>query len=560
MKFGPLPLNEAEGAVLAHSLSVPGGRLKKGRHLTASDLARLAEAGIAEVVAARLEPGDVPEDTAAARIAAALAPDPAALGLTVSAPFTGRTNLFAQEAGVMTLDANAVAALNALDEAVTLATLPPFARVVPRQMVATVKIIPYVAPDAAVAAAERLAARSPVVQVHALARRSAGLLLTQVPGQKDSVVEKGAEAVRRRLAGLGIALAAERIAPHRTEAIADAIASMPGEMVLILTGSATSDRADAAPAGLIAAGGRLTRFGMPVDPGNLLFLGALGDRRPVIGLPGCARSPKLNGADWVLERIACGIDVTSGEIAAMGVGGLLKEIPSRPVPRAGPAEMVARRPLVHAVLLAAGASRRMRGRDKLLEEVEGQPLLSRTAAEIAASGVDSTVAVLRPGDAPRAAALSGTGVRTVENPRAAEGMGTSLAAGLRALPADTDAALVVMADMPEISAADIDRLIAAFDPAEGREIIRATTATGRPGHPVLFSRRFFEALQALEGDRGARTILEENAEFVTDVPLAGEAATTDLDTPEAWAAWRARQGVAAPDELQGDRDRAMMDP
>ena len=110
--------------------------------------------------------------------------------------------------------------------------------------------------------------------------------------------------------------------------MAAALAGLPGEMALILTGSATSDLHDTAPNAVRLAGGQVARFGMPVDPGNLLFHGKHAGR-PVIGLPGCARSPALNGADWVLERFACGLDPSDDDIAAMGVGGLLKEIPVR---------------------------------------------------------------------------------------------------------------------------------------------------------------------------------------------------------------------------------------
>jgi molybdenum cofactor cytidylyltransferase len=537
VRFGPIPLGEAEGAVLAHSIGLPSGKLKKGRALTADDIAALGAAGQETVIAARLDPGDVAEDAAAARIAAALAPDPAALGLDVSAPFTGRVNLYAREAGVLTVEAETVDALNALDEAVTLATLPPFARVEARQMVATVKIIPYAAPGRAVERAEALLAPAPPLRAHPVGRRSAGLVLTRTPGMADRTIEKGAQAVRTRLAALGLEEAGETVVAHETEAVARAVARAPGEMVLVLTGSATSDRADVGPAGLVAAGGRLARFGMPVDPGNLLFLGDLAGR-PVIGLPGCARSPKLNGADWVLERVACGLEVGDREIAAMGVGGLLKEIPSRPAPRdKGPAP--ARRPRVAAVILAAGAARRMQGRDKLVERVDGEPVLARMARAAEASGAEETVVVLPPEEGARAAALEGLPVRRVANPRAAEGMGTSIAAGIAALGPGTDAALMLLADMPEIGAEAIDRLIAAFDPEEGREIVRAAAEDGTPGHPVLFGRRFFEALRGLGGDRGARSVIEEHAEFAVTVPLPGRSAVTDLDTPEAWEAWRA---------------------
>jgi molybdenum cofactor cytidylyltransferase len=120
--------------------------------------------------------------------------------------------------------------------------------------------------------------------------------------------------------------------PHKTAELAQVISGAQGDIILILTASATSDPSDVAPQAVRDAGGNVTRFGMPVDPGNLLFLGDYGGR-PVIGLPGCARSPALNGADWVLERVVCGVPVSDQDIAAMGVGGLLKESAARGMPR-----------------------------------------------------------------------------------------------------------------------------------------------------------------------------------------------------------------------------------
>ena len=102
-----------------------------------------------------------------------------------------------------------------------------------------------------------------------------------------------------------------------------------------------------------------------------------------------------------------------------------------------------------------------------------------------------------------------------------------------------DAVVILLADMPEVAAGDMDRLIAAFDPEEGREICRAVDADGGPGHPVLFGRRFFEALAGSPGDRGAREVLRDAGEFVTEVTTTGRGALVDLDTPEDWAAWRA---------------------
>jgi molybdenum cofactor cytidylyltransferase len=545
VKFGLFPVAEAEGAILAHSVGLTSGRLKKGRRLNAADIAAMAAAGLTEVTVARLAEDDVPEDAAAARIGAALAPMAEAQGLVVTAPFTGRVNIYAADHGVLSLDAALIGKLNTIDEAITVATLPDHARVGPRQMLATVKIIPYAAPEMAVRAAEAMVADRAAIRINPLARKTASLILTRTPGMSDKLVTKGAQAVRARLTALGVNLVSEIETPHDAADLARAVTEAPGEIVLILTGSATSDRQDVGPSALVLAGGRLTRFGMPVDPGNLLFLGNLAGR-PVIGLPGCARSPKLNGADWVLERVACGLDPTAEEIAAMAVGGLLKEIPSRPEPRLGGAEM-ARRPVVSAVVLAAGQSRRMGGRDKLMEPVSGGPLLRQVVQTLLGSSVDEIVVVLPPDPGDRSAALSDTKVTRLSNPRAAEGMGTSVGVGVTALKADTDAVLIVLADMPDVTAGDFDRLIAAFDPAEGRAIVRATTDAGQPGHPVLFGRRFFELLRALEGDRGARSLIEDYPEFLVEVALPGAAATTDLDTPEDWNAWRATRGSDASD-------------
>jgi molybdenum cofactor cytidylyltransferase len=330
MRFGPVPLAEAEGAILAHSLHAGDARLRKGQRLGPAEIALLAAAGLVEVTVARLDAGDVAEDAAAEALAAAIAPDPAGAGLTRAAPFTGRANLHAAVAGLALIDRARVDALNAVDPAITLATLAPHARAAPGLLVATVKIIAYAVPAAQLRAACTKAAGA--VRVVPFRLQAAGLVLTRVPGQAERLNAKGRAAVAARLAGLGMTLAGVEEVAHETAALAAALGRVPGEVVLVLTGSATSDIHDTAPAALRAAGGRVERFGMPVDPGNLLFLGEL-HGRPVIGLPGSARSPVAHGADWVLERVACGLPVRSDDIAAMGVGGLLKEIPMRPQPR-----------------------------------------------------------------------------------------------------------------------------------------------------------------------------------------------------------------------------------
>jgi molybdenum cofactor cytidylyltransferase len=324
MRFGPVPLDQATGAILAHSVALPNGRLRKGCILGPTEIAKLRATGCTEVIAARLDPTDLHEDAAALTIAQALVPDPQAAGLDLRPVGTGRVNLHASSAGVIEVLAERVSALNAVDPMITLATVPRWQRVGAGEMAATVKIIAYGVAEASVAAA--CAAGAQALRLRPARLRRIVLVETHID---TNARQLGVEAVTHRLAALGAGLTRHLHSPHRE---ADLAAKLGGigdaDLILILTASATSDPNDVAPGAVRRAGGRIDRFGMPVDPGNLLFLGQL-NGTPVIGLPGCARSPALNGADWVMERLICGVPVTGADIAGMGVGGLLKEIPTR---------------------------------------------------------------------------------------------------------------------------------------------------------------------------------------------------------------------------------------
>ena len=331
MRFGPIAPEDAEGAILAHSVALARGRLRKGRVLTAADCALLAAEGHPEVWAARPDASDVLEDEAAARLADALVPNPEGAWLRIGPASTGRANLHATGPGVLTYDPDAIHAVNAADHGVTFAILPTVTRVVEGQMIGTVKIIPYAVPGDALDTAMR-AARDSALTVRPGRVSRVLLIETTIPGMPSG--PKGEKAVRARVEALGARMEPVVRVPHALGGLADAITASTAEVILILTASATSDLHDVAPEAVRRAGGTVLRFGMPVDPGNLLFLGAHGGRT-VIGLPGCARSPALNGADWVLDRVLTGLPCGDAEIAAMGVGGLLKETAARGRPREG---------------------------------------------------------------------------------------------------------------------------------------------------------------------------------------------------------------------------------
>lgn len=529
MKFGPLPLGEASGAILAHSVSVGGTRLKKGHQLTDADIAALAEAGKSEVIVAVLEPCDVGEDAAAAALARAFT----GTGIDAAAPATGRVNLHAKHAGLFRADRALVDALNAIDPAVTFACLDDRASVAAGDMVATIKIIPLAVSGASLARAEAAIAPASLARVLPYRSVRAGLVATELPTLKQSVMDKTRDLIAARLAVSGSELVEEVRVGHRTDAVAAEIRRMAKkfDLVLVFGASAVTDSADVIPQAIRDAGGVVERVGMPVDPGNLLVLGSVG-QVPVIGAPGCARSPKENGFDWVLARVLAGETPSSADMAGMGVGGLLMEIPSRPEPRQGK-----RKPAVAGevgiVLLAAGRASRMGegAGHKLLAEFDGEPLIRRMANTALASRAGEVIVVTGHRGEAIASALDGLNLTVVTNPAHASGMASSLKAGVAAMPADATGALVLLGDMPALTAGHLDMLIDAFANGGGDSIVRASYGERR-GNPVILPRRAFAALQGLDGDVGARAIIDSGAFPVLDVEI-GPAARLDVDTPEA---------------------------
>jgi molybdenum cofactor cytidylyltransferase len=537
MRFGTFPLGETEGAILAHSLRAGGRLIKKGKMLAAGDIAHLRDAGISEVTVARLEPGDVAEDAAATRIAQALRGD----SIRVGAAFTGRVNLYAEKSGLVRLDAQRIDALNLIDESITVATLAPLAPVAPGEMVATVKIIPFAASESAVGEAVREASEAPI-RIAAFRPMKVALVSTQLTGQKPSLLDKNRSSLEARLTPLSGTLIFERRSAHDAGAVADALreADAAGADLLFVFGaSAITDRRDVIPAGIERAGGTVVHFGMPVDPGNLLLLGRL-TGKPVVGLPSCARSPKVNGFDFVLQRLFAGLPVAREDIMRLGVGGLLQEIPTRPQPRDAEHAPL-RAPRIAAVVLAAGLSSRM-GSNKLLAEWRGKPLVRWAVESAMGSEARPVIVVTGHESAKVEAALKGLDVRFVHNLHYAAGLSASLRAGIRSVPANCDGAMVLLGDMPEISPSLIDRMIAAFSPTDGRSICVAAHE-GKRGNPVLWARRFFADIEALSGDVGARELIAAHEDLVCDVDADG-AALRDIDTPDALAALRA--GAEAP--------------
>jgi molybdenum cofactor cytidylyltransferase len=533
VKFGDTPLDEAEGAVLAHSLRFGNGSFRKGRELSADDIATLRAAGLNTVIAVRLETDELGENRAAGRIADACQGE----NVRTGTPFTGRANLTAAADGVLLLDPDRVNRLNRIDEAVTLSTLPPFSAVRTGQMVATVKIITFGIPQSRADQCAALARTDAgMISVAAYRPCTIGLIQTRLPGLKESLFEKALVTTRTRLAAYGASLDHDLRCGHDEAEIGIALEKLRGsgcDIALVLGASAIVDRRDVVPMAIEAAGGTVEHFGMPVDPGQLMLLARLGDMR-ILGLPGSARSPRLHGFDWVLQRLIAGIEVTGDDLAGMGVGGLLKEIPTRPMPR-GEKPAATKPSRIAALILAAGQSRRMGRINKLLAEVDGGVMVARTADAVLESEADPVIVVLgHEGDRVREA-LGGRAVSFTENPDYATGLASSLKRGIAALPDGVDGVVVCLGDMPRVTPDHLNALIAAFDPANGRGIC-VPTFNGKRGNPVLWDRRYLADMDDVAGDVGARHLIGAHEDAVFEVEMPDGGVLYDLDTPEAFAA------------------------
>jgi molybdenum cofactor cytidylyltransferase len=521
MIFGVQSLDDIEGAVLAHALRLPTIRLRKGHVLSVTDIELCRRAQLTQLTVAKLEADDVAEDVAAQTIARALI----TASIRAGDSRTGRANLYATGNAVLVYDVAALARFNAIDEGLTLALLPPFTPVRRGQMIGTVKIIPFALPKHIVDSGVEACA-SVALNVHIYQSKYATLIQTSLPDTKASVRAKTLNVTRHRLEQLDSHLIDGGHVQHTVDDLTARLRDAQGDIILIVGASAIADRADVIPASIIAAGGHVMRVGLPVDPGNLLCLGRLGHAL-VIGLPGCARSPKRNGFDMVLERHIAGLNLDAATIATLGGGGLLEDVAERALPRAR------LEPLrIGAILLAAGRSTRMGPDNKLLLTTSTGPLVRRTAEVVRAAGID-IIAVLGHQAESVGQALHGVAAQMLYNPDHATGMASSIRTGLAGAPAHWDGAFIILGDMPLMSAASITALIAAFDPAQGRGIIVPTIA-GKRANPVLWAREHWHQLIDIEGDIGGKAILAAAGDAVVQVMLEDCGLLTDVDDPTSW--------------------------
>lgn len=534
MRYGSVPLNQANGARLAHARRLPdGSRLSKGHALVPSDLEALSNSGVESVTVFRLDPDDVAEDEAAHAIAELLSGP----GTKIRPATTGRSNIVADVSGLVQIHAGIIDRLNRVNEAVTVSTLRPDAPVRRGSLVATVKIVPFATSRTVLEACQSAAKPSAsAVQIQPFRRVRTELVLTEIPGMSTELLVRSEEAMRVRLGRTGNELDRVHRCRHDDGDIERHLVDAIGrgaDLVLVLGASAVGDRSDVLPEALRRAGGETLRLGIPVDPGNLTLIGALSDRT-ILGVPGCARSTRRNGFDWVLERVLTGADVRTLEVAALGVGGLLKEPAQRPQPRREVEEPETPSLQVAGVVLAAGQSKRMGEANKLLEPVLGEPMVRRVVRTALDGGLDPVIVVLGHQEAEVRESLHGLPVQFVWNPEYQAGMGTSVGCGIGELGPDAAGAMILLGDMPWVSPEQVKQLTRAFSPNEDRGICVPMVRRKR-GNPIVWAARYFHHLKALDGDIGARHLLSEYDLDVCEVQMSGDEVLRDIDTLAALA-------------------------
>jgi len=585
MYFGEINTTEAIGCYLAHSIKLADIRLRKGLLLKQENVERLIAEGHLTVTVARLEADDIHEDEAARQLADALC----GTGLRCSRVSKGRVNLHATHSGLFVLSRHVLLGCNAVTESITVATLGADRWVEKGKMVATVKIIPYAvrceelqrvlrivrmketpkdAPDA-----------QPALRVCAPVIGRAHLIQSRLQNTSEKLLDKTTEVTRQRLLKRQITLASETICDHNSDAMSRCIDKLvnssnchSGDWLVIVGASAISDRADVIPSAVAANGGQIERLGIPVDPGNLLMYATIGEHT-VLGMPGCARSPKYNGFDLFIDRLACRLPVDKEWIDQLAIGGLIGEILDRPQPRSMAAHLpaepresagarkTANQSEVVGVLLAAGSSRRFGKDNKLLADWHGEKVFLATLANLLNSHVSSILVITGQDAQEIGKALNDrfasddktqTGlicrntkkrITVLHNPHYPSGMGSSLKLAIAELlgqQTQTESladcsALICLGDMPMVKTSTIDQLIDAASQEKNSDLPAAAyvpVSDSVRGNPVLLKPELYDLLLELDGDRGARALLSANPEQVVEVPVEDPGILLDIDTPQ----------------------------
>ena len=531
MKIEYLDPNKSKGSILAQTYNLSGRTLSKGTHVSEEILELLNRENVKNILCAVPHEGDIHEDSAAEAISKALDENQ----LYAEEASTGRVNFRTPSLSIVRYNRELIKKINLVDESIAFSIVEHNQLLAKNDLIATLKIIPFFVSKIYVEQVVSLIAKNEIFKVHRLQEKKVELIQTYYDWQKRSIFKATSNVTSSRLDALGCPLQKETLIPHDHKSLCSEIKSSvdSGAQVLLISGaSAITDRSDHIPKAILSVGGEIIQYGLAVDPGNLLLIGKIGNTT-IIGMPGCARSPKLNGFDWVLQLLMANIPINKEELADMGAGGLLMEIASRPLPRALAKSAKKREKKIMGIILAAGNSSRMGKDNKLLRNIGGASLVRNTAVEMLKSDLDSCSIVLGYQSDKVAAVIKDLNINLILNPFWEEGQASSLKAALNTLDSSYSDLLVMLGDLPGVKSKHINKIIEEHLLANNRKSkITIPSFNGKKGNPVIWGKSFFPDLSNLEGDVGGRTLFDQHPAAINLLVMEDEAVITDTDTPE----------------------------
>ncbi len=531
MKILGLDPQESLGSVIAQTYNLPGKTISKGTFVTSEIVGYFKEGEVKNILCAVPDNGDLHEDEAADIISNAIDKS----HIYIDSASTGRVNFKSRSLCLVRYKRDLIKKVNLVDESIAFSIVENNQLLAKNDLIATLKIIPFFTQKKYVDQVISILDKNELFKTYTLNKKEVSLIQTSFEWQKKSMFKATSNVTRNRLEALDCSLNEEKLIRHDYNVLRSEIRSSieSGIDILLISGaSAIIDRSDYIPKAILSEGGEIIQYGLAVDPGNLLLVGKIG-KTAIIGMPGCARSPKLNGFDWVLQLLMADIPVVKEELAEMGAGGLLMEIASRPLPRALAKSVNKREKKMMGVILAAGNSTRMGKDNKLLKNIDGTPLIRNIALEISKSNLDSCSIVLGYQSDKVADVIKDLNINLILNPLWKKGQASSLKAALNSLTPSYSDLLIMLGDLPGIKSGHINRIIEEHLSSENRTSkITIPSFKGQKGNPVIWGRAFFHDLSNLEGDVGGRVLFGQHPAAINLIEMDDPSVVTDTDTPE----------------------------
>ena len=531
MKIKNLAPQDSIGVVLAQTYNLPGKIISKGTFVTNEVVGYFKTGNVKTILCAVPEEGDIHEDEAAEAISSAIDKN----HIYADKASTGRVNFKSQSLCLVRYDRDFIKEVNLVDESIAFSIVEHNQLLAEGDLIATLKIIPFFMQKKYVDRVIKMLTKDQLFKIHNLKKKEVTLIQTCFEWQKKSIFTATSNVTKARLEALGCSLKKEKLINHDYDTLRAIIRSSvkdEPEILLVSGASAITDRSDYIPKAILSEGGEIIQYGLAVDPGNLLLIGKVGNTT-VIGMPGCARSPKLNGFDWVLQLLMADIPINREELADMGAGGLLMEIASRPLPRALAKSVSKRETKVMGVILAAGNSTRMGKDNKFLRNIGDAPLIRNTAIEMLKRNLDTCSIVLGYQSDKVAAVIKDLNINLILNPLWKEGQASSLRAAINTLDSTYSDLLIMLGDLPGIKSSHINSIIEEHLLTDNRKSkITIPSFKGQKGNPVIWGRSFFNDLSNLEGDVGGRTLFSEHPAAINMLEMNDPWVVKDADTPE----------------------------